>query len=112
MQGYLGETLVESTNGTPYEGFTPQDWAMRYIEAYGSIDGGHHKQWVLDQVVRILKGTPIILKLAKWNNGEQAYRYNTGEPSEAYLAWAKEMLGEYDEEEETYEYDYDEGIAP
>lgn len=28
--------------------------ALDLIESYGGIDGGHHKQWVLDQLVRIL----------------------------------------------------------
>ncbi len=28
--------------------------ALDLIMDYGSIDGGHHKQWILDQVVRIL----------------------------------------------------------
>ena len=28
--------------------------ALKVIEEYGGIDGAHHKQWVLDQVVRAL----------------------------------------------------------
>lgn len=32
--------------------------ALLIIEEFGSIDGAHHKQWVLDQVVRALTGTP------------------------------------------------------
>ncbi len=112
MKGYLGETLLESHEDTPYEGFTAQDWAMEYIGRYGQIDGGHHKQWVLDQVARILKGTPVILKLARWDNGHREYRITTGEPSKEYLAWVEEMKGEYDEENECYEYDYETGGAP
>lgn len=30
--------------------------ATELIHRYGGIDGAHHKQWVLDQVMRILKG--------------------------------------------------------
>lgn len=30
--------------------------AITKIETYGGIDGAHHKQWVIDQVVRALKG--------------------------------------------------------
>ena len=30
--------------------------ALELIECFGSIDGDHHKQWVLDQVVRKLTG--------------------------------------------------------
>lgn len=32
------------------------DMAMNVIERYGSFEGDHHKQWVLDQVVRALLG--------------------------------------------------------
>jgi len=67
MNGYLGETLVEQKD-TKYKDFQPQDWAMYYIERYGGIDGAHHKDWVLDQVVRILKGTPIKIKIRFFNN--------------------------------------------
>jgi hypothetical protein len=27
---------------------------LSLIDRYGGIDGAHHKQWVLDQVVRVL----------------------------------------------------------
>jgi hypothetical protein len=30
--------------------------ALKIITMYGGIDGEHHKQWVLDQVVRSLTG--------------------------------------------------------
>lgn len=61
--------------------------ALETILTYGGIDGGHHKQWVLDQVVRTLSG-------------------------EAYGEWVKVYRGEYDEDNEEFEYEWDEGIAP
>ncbi len=30
--------------------------ALSLISHFGSIDGSHHKQWVLDQIVRTLLG--------------------------------------------------------
>ena len=51
---------------------------------YAQIDGGHHKMWVIDQMVRKLTG----------NN---------------YKEWVDNY--EYDEETEE-EYDWDTGIAP
>lgn len=54
--------------------------ALQLILQYGSIDGGHHKQWVLDQVVRILspdyKGW-----VAQHNDGEEGpetYEWSAG----------------------------------
>lgn len=60
--------------------------ALGLVERYGGIDGGHHKQWVLDQVVRALLG------------------------SEArYKAW---VVDHKKGEDGPDTYDWDEGIAP
>jgi hypothetical protein len=112
MEGYLGEKKLVSLFGTPFDSFTEADWAMEYIGRYGGIDGNHHKAWVLDQVARILKGSPIEVSLAKWSNGHEEYHFTTGKPSKEYKKWVKEMLGEKDKETGEYEYDYDEGVAP
>lgn len=59
---------------------------LEIIHSYGGIDGGHHKQWALDQIVRIA-------------TGDEA----------GYKMWVKDhMAGE--DGPETYE--WDEGIAP
>lgn len=108
---YLGERVID-VKETKYKDYSPQDWVIHYIESYGQIDGSHHKQWVMDQVVRILKGTPVIVRLAEWDNGLKELRVKTGEPSAEYLKWVEEMKGKFDEEEDDYLYDYDEGIAP
>lgn len=112
MEGYLGETPITLLEGTPFEGYTPKDWALCYIGCYGSIDGAHHKTWVLDQVARILHGTPVLVKLARWDNGHTEFRFETGDPSAEYLAWVEEQRGEFDKESGFYEYRYDKGIAP
>ena len=43
--------------------------AMDIIEHYGGIDGGHHKQWVIDQVVRILLGSDYSAWIERMCNG-------------------------------------------
>lgn len=133
MDGYLG--YFDPPEDHPYINLTPKDWAMKFIERYGQIDGSHHKQWVLDQVARILLGTPVTVKVAKWKNAEQVdrpdvydsyayvdidngivgeYRFwiEDEDSSDEYKEWVMDMLGEYDEESEEYEYGYDVGIAP
>jgi hypothetical protein len=58
--------------------------SLDLIRQYGGIDGAHHKQWVLDQVVRALTGP-------------------------GYQDWvAAQRAGE--DGPETY--DWDEGVAP
>lgn len=57
---------------------------LELIFQYGQIDGGHHKAWVIDQIVRILTG-------------------------DKYKEWVKE----YTYDEETGEcYSWNKGIAP
>ena len=107
MEGYQGEFAVNILE-TPFADYKKEDWAMYYIGGYGQIDGAHHKQWVLDQVARILKGTKVIIKEARWDNGFKDYRTTLEDPSEEYKKWVEEMKrGEYDDE-----YDYEEGVAP
>ena len=49
--------------------------AMEFISRYGYIDGGHHKQWVLDQVARVLLGD----EYDEWAEGEDGYvAWDTG----------------------------------
>ena len=111
MEGYLGEEVLTSYEGTPYEGFAEKEWALEYLYRYGTIDGDHHKQWLNDQIARILNETPVILSIARWKNGHFEYRYNTGEPSQKYLNWLTKAKGEQDEDGD-YEYSWEEGIAP
>lgn len=111
MAKYLGETLVSQNDVEEFKSFNQSDWAMYFIEGYGQIDGEHHKLWVLDQVAQLLKGTPVVIKLAKWDDGSYEYRVSlSDEQTLDYLEWRKKMLGESDEAEQYYE--YDEGCAP
>ena len=59
---------------------------VELITQYGGIDGGHHKQWLLDQTMRTLLGNDY----QTWRN---AYDNFTDEDGERYSEW-------------------DEGIAP
>ncbi len=108
MEGYLGETVVD-INETNYKFYTPQDWAMVWIEMYSGIDGAHHKDWIIDQIARILKGTKVIMRIAKWESGEQNKIFTLDEPTQEYHKWVEEMR---DGEDGANTYSYDTGIAP
>jgi hypothetical protein len=130
MNNYLGEELVEGEKN-PFSSYSPDQWALKYIMAYGGFDQSYHKDWVLDQVARILNGTPVIVTLARWHSPDYfeeeryaydyvdeqnhvfgEYRYNTGEATQAYHDWVLKAKGAYDEDNDEYEYSYSEGIAP
>lgn len=108
MQGYLGENVVD-VKDTPYVNYSKDDWALHWIFLYGGIDGAHHKDWVLDHVARILKGTKVIIKLAEWKNGEKEYRLTLDEPTKEYWDWVADCKSG-DDGPETYSYEF--GIAP
>jgi len=57
--------------------------ALEIAASYAQIDGGHHKAWVIDQMVRALTG-------------------------DDYEDWVKE----YEEEDGVKEYEWDQGIPP
>lgn len=57
--------------------------ALTVIERFGGIDGAHHKQWVIDQVVRALtgKGYKAWVKASKnGEDGPDTYDWDEGTP--------------------------------
>lgn len=82
--------------------------ALTVIARNGGMDGSHHKQWVLDQVVRVLCLCPRVRKTAKSVGGEP-YEYLSYGENEAYSNWLKKYrLGG----DGPYTYAWDEGIPP
>jgi len=99
---YLGEEELDISK-TKFRSYSQQAWALKWIEMYGGIGGVHHKNWLLDQLARILNGTKVVLKKAEWSNGNWEYRYSLGEPTKEYNNWVKKIKAKKD---------YDTGIAP
>jgi len=110
MEGYLGTTVVDISTHPEFSKYSPSDWAMHYIYVYGGIDGAHHKQWLLDQVARLLCGAVPEITLAKWENGHEEYRYGSVNKTDEYLKFVTKCQ-DPDEDGEP-QYDYDEGWAP
>jgi hypothetical protein len=44
--------------------------AVDLIWQYGGIDGAHHKQWVIDQILRILQGREDYERWVKQYEGD------------------------------------------
>ena len=86
MEGYLGETKI-SVGPAKAEDYIDSGWIPFWIEENGGFDGEHHKQWLIDQCLRISLGTPVEVYVARWDNGHEETRYRLGEPSAEYLAW-------------------------
>lgn len=100
---YLGmsEGVVDTVH-------TPVENALMYITMYGGIDGAHHKEWVLDQVARILNGAPVVVYQKRWEDGHVEYEPEVGE-SDQYHEWVAAFK---DGEDGPETYEYSEGIAP
>lgn len=81
------------------------------IAKTGAYDGAHHKQWVIDQMIRALTGCPVVSKTKKdWQGAE--YTYTGFGESEAYLQWCRDFQGtEMDGDEPMYGA-WETGVAP
>ena len=115
-QKYMGETPLQIEDSI-FKDFTPTEIALYVISLYGQISGDHHKTWTLDQAARALHGgTFTELCTARWEiEGQEdliEVRWTEISKTPEYEAWVTEMKGEFDEENECFEYDYDTGIAP
>lgn len=103
MKKYLGETNVSDK----FKNRSVEQNAILIVENYGGSDGSHHKAYCLDQVVRVLLGTPLVVMEAQWDNGHSELRYSTGEPTQQYHDWVAEQKNG---EEGPNSYDYNVGI--
>lgn len=83
--------------------------------SYAQIDGSHHKMWVIDQMLKALCGSPLLVENATDYKG-QPYSYQYQANSIEYDEFINEYRGELTEDamwgEPTYEYEWDDGCAP
>jgi hypothetical protein len=55
--------------------------AIELAVRYGSIDGAHHKNWVIDQMVRALAGdrySQIVADAKAGEHGPETYEWDEG----------------------------------
>ena len=82
--------------------------ALEFAIKYGGIDGAHHKDWVIDQMVRALTGCPMLTGETTPVHGK-SYTYAYQGESDEYL---KLVADACDGEDGPDTYSWDEGIAP
>lgn len=87
------------------------DEALSYAGS-GSVDGAHHKMWVIDQMIRALTGCPQVKVEVKGKKGGADYTYTKQGESKEYLAWVKEFEGPVDANGDKQYGDWDVGIPP
>lgn len=75
----LCEEVVYNIKDLPAE---ERNWrAMELAVRYGSIDGAHHKTWVIDQMIRILAGNKydaIVAEACDGEDGSNTYIWDCG----------------------------------
>lgn len=82
--------------------------ALAIAVAYGGIDGAHHKDWVIDQMVRALTGCPVQLYVEPLGDGGE-FTASEQVESEAY----KELVAQACAGEDGPQtYSWSTGIAP
>lgn len=110
MAKYLGEVEVP-IQATPFAKWSPGDWAVHFALRHGQHDGDEHKAWAIDQMVRVLLGTPVIVKKARWSDGTEEWRTDLGKPSKLYRNTIQDF--EYPDGPDAEQvYEYHRGIAP
>ena len=82
--------------------------ALSIAVAYGGIDGAHHKDWVIDQMVRALTGCPVETFTQPAQDSEP-YTYQGQGESEDYKALVAEACNG---EDGPQTYNWETGIAP
>jgi len=85
--------------------------ALNLIISYGGIDGSHHKDWVMDQVVRVLTNCEMVIETGESQdeNGKYTFYYESLGESEEY----KELIRKAkDGEDGPDTYSWEVGIAP
>lgn len=104
----MSNDKIESTAlpaGTPEERIRK---ALAIAVSFGGIDGAHHKDWTIDQMVRALTGCPVEKKEAQDCN-RIPYIYQAQGESEEYRALVA-MACHGEDGPQTY--NWDTGIAP
>ena len=84
------------------------DKALDIALNYGGFDGGHHKMWVIDQMVRALTDCPMIKTEFTESSGKVYTREEQGVSGE-YSDWVRNAKNGADG---ANTYSWDEGIAP
>lgn len=81
---------------------------LELFNQYGSIDGAHHKQWVIDQALRIITKCPERLVENVDEQGRR-YTYTVLGESRAY----NDFVARYEAGDDgELSYEWDEGRAP
>ena len=82
---YQGEIVVD-VKDTKFSNYTNEDWIVHWVEYY-NCDGAHHKEDLLMDIVRIIKGCKVIVKQASWSDGFKEYRFELSEDTETFTEW-------------------------
>lgn len=96
---------IEMPANTPLERIQK---AINIAVQYGGIDGAHHKDWAIDQIVRALTGCPVEPKTSKNWQGDPISYLAQGE-SDEYKQVVKEACSGEDGPDS---YEWNTGIAP
>lgn len=82
--------------------------ALDFAVRFGGIDGSHHKDWVVDQMVRALTGCPMVTETTQDCRGNP-HTFETQGESEEYKSLVKEAC---DGEDGPNTFNWEIGIAP
>lgn len=83
--------------------------ALAIAVAYGGLEDVHHKDWVIDQMVRALTSCPMEIEHAPSSQGEEGYSFTIQGESQDYKSLVAQAC---DGEDGPQTYSWETGIAP
>jgi hypothetical protein len=103
--------MTDSLQSTELPAGTPEERikkALAIAVQFGGIDGAHHKDWTIDQVVRALTGCPLVQNTSTDVRGTPYSYLTQGDSPEYQTLVADACAGE----DGPQTYSWETGIAP
>lgn len=83
--------------------------ALDIAQKYGTTDGGHHKMWVIDQMVRALTGCPTVMRQGISQSTGQMFTWEEMVENDRYMRWVRKCQ---EGEDGPLTYEWETGVAP
>jgi len=88
MEDYLG---ADDISDEYIQSKSKDEIILDYITMYRGIDAAHHKDWLLDQITRIVHDGVPDTKRATWENGHTELRLSFVSGSNKYWEWRSDL---------------------
>jgi len=101
---YIGTFSVDQATHPDFKDKTAVDWAVEFAVDGILNDSTRVKHQKLDDIARVLKGTPVDVVEKRWDDGTIEHVPTLGAPSEDYISLRQELANQ------GYSFQLDDGL--